>query len=98
GWPANDQHPPHSVLEGERLIADVYDTLRGTDAVWRPCASLLLYDGRGGFYDHAPPPAAVVPDAASGRGPQFGFDRLGVRVPGILGSTGGGGGGGGRRR
>ena len=84
GWPANDQHPPHSVLDGERLIADVYDTLRGTEAVWRRCAFLLLYDEHGGFYDHVPPPAAVVPDAASGRVPQFGFDRLGVRVPAIL--------------
>jgi phospholipase C len=31
-----------------------------------------------------PPPAAVVPDAASGAIPQFRFDRLGVRVPAIL--------------
>ena len=83
GWPANDQHPPHSVLEGERLIANVYDTLRSAEDVWRQCLFVLLYDEHGGFYDHVPPPAAVVPDATSGHA-QFGFDRLGVRVPAIL--------------
>jgi len=84
GWPSNDQHPPHSVLEGEKLIANVYDTLRGNDAVWRQSLFILLYDEHGGFYDHVPPPVAVVPDATSGAIPQFRFDRLGVRVPAIL--------------
>ena len=84
GWPSNDQHPPHSVLEGEKLIANIYDTLRGNDAVWRQSLFILLYDEHGGFYDHVPPPAAVVPDATSGAIPQFRFDRLGVRVPAIL--------------
>ena len=83
GWPANDQHPPHSVLEGERLIARIYDTLRGEEAVWRQCLFVLLYDEHGGFYDHVKPPAAVVPDATSAHA-SFGFDRLGLRVPAIL--------------
>ena len=83
GWPANDQHPPHSVLEGERLIASVYDTLRGEEAVWRESLFVLLYDEHGGFYDHVAPPASVVPDTTSGHA-KFGFDRLGVRVPAIL--------------
>lgn len=84
GWPANDQHPPHSVLEGEKLIADIYDTLRGEEDVWRRSLFVLLYDEHGGFYDHVPPPAAVVPDATSAATPHFHFDRLGVRVPAIL--------------
>ena len=83
GWPSNDQHPPHSVLEGEKLIANIYDTLRGEDAVWRQCLFVLLYDEHGGFYDHVKPPAAVVPDATSAKS-HFGFDRLGLRVPAIL--------------
>jgi len=83
GWPSNDQHPPHSVLEGEKLIANIYDTLRGEDAVWRQCLFVLLYDEHGGFYDHVKPPAAVVPDATSATA-HFGFDRLGLRVPAIL--------------
>jgi len=83
GWPSNDQHPPHSVLEGEKLIASIYDTLRGDEAVWRQCLFVLLYDEHGGFYDHVKPPAAVVPDATSARA-KFRFDRLGLRVPAIL--------------
>ena len=83
GWPSNDQHPPHSVLEGEKLIANIYDTLRGEETVWRQCLFVLLYDEHGGFYDHVKPPAAVVPDATSARA-KFRFDRLGVRVPAIL--------------
>ncbi len=84
GWPANDQHPPHSVLEGEKLIAAIYDTLRGEETIWRRCVFVLLYDEHGGFCDHVPPPAAVVPDATSAATPHFRFDRLGVRVPAIL--------------
>jgi len=84
GWPSNDQHPPHSVLEGEKLIATIYDTLRGNDTVWKESVLLLLYDEHGGFYDHVAPPAAVAPDATSGAVSHFRFDRLGVRVPAIL--------------
>jgi len=40
-------------------------------------------DEHGGFYDHVEPPAAVPPDSLRGR-LEFGFDRLGVRVPAIL--------------
>jgi phospholipase C len=43
---------------------------------------VVLYDEHGGFYDHVPPPAAVAPDGHVL--PNFGFDRLGVRVPALL--------------
>jgi phospholipase C len=84
GTPAADQHPPHHLLDGERLIAWVYDTLRGNEAVWRKSLLVLLYDEHGGFFDHVPPPATVPPDDASATGPKFKFDRLGVRVPALL--------------
>ena len=84
GYPANDQHPPHHLLDGERLIADVYDTLRADDAVWRRSLLVVLYDEHGGFYDHVPPPRAVPPDATRARDSGFAFDRLGARVPAIL--------------
>jgi phospholipase C len=84
GSPASDQHPPHHLMEGERLIAWVYDTLRSNPALWRRTLLLLLYDEHGGFYDHVPPPAAEPPDDASAGSDQFKFDRLGVRVPALL--------------
>ena len=84
GYPANDQHPPHHLLEGEKLVATIYDTLRADEALWRRCLFVLLYDEHGGFYDHVPPPRAVTPDGEVARPSGFAFDRLGVRVPAIL--------------
>jgi len=84
GSPASDQHPPHDLREGERLIAWVYDALRSNEAVWRKSLLVLLYDEHGGFYDHVPPPAAVPPDDVSAGSATFRFDRLGVRVPALL--------------
>jgi len=77
----NDQHPPHSVLYGERLIARVYDALRN-GAGWEQTLFIITYDEHGGIYDHAPPPAAVPPDDLHPDG--FMFDRYGVRVPAVL--------------
>jgi phospholipase C len=84
GYPANDQHPPHDLLEGEKLIAEVYDTLRANDTLWRQSLLVVPYDEHGGFYDHVAPPRALPPDASRARPSGFAFDRLGVRVPAIL--------------
>lgn len=84
GNPATDQHPPHRLEDGERLIAAVYDTLRSNEAVWRRALLVVLYDEHGGFYDHVPPPAAVRPDDLESPTTGFRFDRLGVRVPAVL--------------
>jgi len=83
---ANDQHPPHDVRDGEALIADVYNTLRKNDAVWRQCLFVVLYDEHGGFYDHVPPPFAESydPGGYTPITPFFNFQRLGVRVPAVL--------------
>jgi phospholipase C len=78
---ANDDHPSHNVLEGERLIAEVYNAVRANDALWKSCLLVVVYDEHGGYYDHVPPPAAVPPDHHQ---EEFTFDRLGVRVPAIL--------------
>ena len=84
GYPANDQHPPHHLLDGERLIANVYDTIRGNEDLWRRSLLVILYDEHGGFYDHVPPPPAVPPDGRPARSSGFAYDRLGLRVPAIL--------------
>ena len=86
---ANDQHPDHHVLAGDRFIAGVYNAIRGNPDLWKSTALLIVYDEHGGLYDHVPPPACT-PDgftasaAATGTGFDFKFDRLGVRVPAIL--------------
>lgn len=78
---ANDQHPPHSVLPGEHLLADVYEHLRASP-VWNKTVLVVTWDEHGGTYDHVLPPASVNPDGKST--PEFGFDRLGVRVPALI--------------
>jgi hypothetical protein len=78
---ASDDHPPHDVFEGERLITDVYNAIRRNDELWKTSLLIVLYDEHGGFYDHVIPPTAVPPDHYV---EEYTFDQLGVRVPAIL--------------
>lgn len=81
----NDQHPPADIRPGEKLIADVYDALRGAPS-WEKTLLVITYDEHGGCYDHHPPTAtAKTPDAASKPGQMgFRFNRFGVRVPTVI--------------
>lgn len=86
---ASDQHPDHHVQEGERFIATVYNAIRQSAVLWESTALLITYDEHGGIYDHVSPPACtpdgfVAQPADTQTGKPFFFDRLGVRVPGIL--------------
>lgn len=81
GQDADDDHPVHDVMSGERLVADVYNALRGNDALWRSSLLVLLFDEHGGFYDHVTPPAAIPPDDDWD---EYRFDQLGVRIPALL--------------
>jgi hypothetical protein len=77
----NDDHPPHDVMRAEKLIADVYNALRGNEELWRSTLLVIFYDEHGGFYDHVSPPSASPPDDHR---EEYAFDRLGVRVPALL--------------
>jgi len=80
---ANDQHPDHDVVEGERLIRDVYHAIRSNAKLWHSTLLLIVYDEHGGIFDHVPPPdipATGDPSIDS----TFAFDRLGLRVPAVL--------------
>ncbi|WP_433677430.1 alkaline phosphatase family protein [Microbacterium gorillae] len=76
------------VRAGEALVADVYNAVRTaastTGSHARNTALLITFDEHGGTYDHVPPPAAVPPDHREDTEMDFGFDRLGLRVPAIL--------------
>lgn len=81
----NDQHPPADIRPGEKLMADIYDALKGSPN-WDETLLVITYDEHGGCYDHHPPTAtAKTPDDASKPG-QFGFrfNRFGVRVPTVV--------------
>lgn len=77
----NDDHPPHDIMKAEKLIADVYNALRGNDELWQGTLLVVFYDEHGGFFDHVSPPAATRPDDYHD---EYTFDRLGVRVPALL--------------
>lgn len=80
--PQNDDHPPHSAVAAQALLAKVYNAIRANQALWTSTLFVVLYDEHGGFYDHVSPPAAVPP--GDGHTEEYTFDRLGVRVPAVL--------------
>jgi len=77
----NDDHPPHDILNGDRLIANVYNAIRHNDKLWQSAILVVLWDEHGGFYDHVVPPAAVPPDHHL---EEYAFNQYGVRVPALL--------------
>jgi phospholipase C len=81
GTEENDQHPPHDILRGDLLVAQVFNALHSNKAVFERTLLVVLYDEHGGFYDHVSPPATVAPDANT---KTYAFNQLGVRVPAIL--------------
>ena len=77
----NDQHPPHDIMRGDELIADVYNRLRANPELFARTLLIVVYDEHGGFYDHVVPPRAVPPDKHTHH---YAFNQLGFRVPAIL--------------
>jgi phospholipase C len=79
----NDEHPPHNVLYGEQLIAQVYNAVRSSPC-WKRTLLIITYDEHGGCYDHVAPPPSIQPDAAMANEHKFLFDSYGVRVPAVI--------------
>ncbi len=83
----NSQHPLDDVTRGERLLKNIYETIRNSPH-WESSVLVILYDEHGGFYDHVAPPAAVAP-GDSVTDPEndlyhFDFQQLGVRIPAVI--------------
>lgn len=83
----NSQHPLDDVTRGERLIKNVYETIRNSPH-WNDSVLLVTYDEQGGFFDHVKPPTTVSPgDTISDEDNNhhsFDFTQLGIRVPAIV--------------
>jgi phospholipase C len=83
-WRASDEHPPHLLAEGEKLLQAVAGSLAASD-YWNDSLLVVLYDEHGGFYDKVSPPSGVAaPDDKVSVTPPFDFTRLGLRVPAVL--------------
>jgi len=83
--PQNDQHPDSDVQTGEELILSVYQAIRANPKVWNSTMLVIVYDEHGGLFDHVCPPITVAPDKSrDDYFPDFGFDRLGPRVPAVV--------------
>lgn len=52
---SNDQHPDHSVAEGEKYMKEIYENIRKSK-YWNEVLFVITYDEHGGFYDHFPTP------------------------------------------
>jgi phospholipase C len=81
------EESPQDIQVGERFIAQVVHALMSA-RTWKHTVLFLTYDEHGGYYDHVPPPAAIVPDSIApmlepGDVPAA-FDRYGFRVPLIV--------------
>jgi len=83
----SDEHPPANIQVGEQFTAGVIDALFKSPE-WGSSALFLTYDEHGGYFDHVPPPAAVVPDEIAPMlqpgDTRATFDRYGVRVPAVV--------------
>lgn len=77
----NDDQPPHSIMNGQKLIADVFNAVRSNEELWNTSLIVVTYDHHGGFYDHVTPSSTIAPDEHQ---EEFTFNELGVRVPALL--------------
>ena len=88
-WQSCD-HPCNDIAKGERVLKDVYESLRAGPK-WDKTMFLVTYDDIGGYFDHVIPPSEGVPapDAPcnsfnEGFPDKFDFRRLGGRTSSIL--------------
>jgi phospholipase C len=78
---------PQDIAYGENFVARVVEACQSSP-LWPKMALFITYDEHGGYYDHVPPPSAVLPDGiqpilglSSDGTYKAAFDRYGFRVP-----------------
>ena len=77
----NDDHPPIHPINGQQLIASVYNALAASPQ-WNQCMLVVTYDENGGFFDHVSPPT-TMDDSLQKYGVD-GFQQMGFRVPTLV--------------
>ena len=81
---SGSEENPDDIRDGEEFAARVINAAMSGPG-WPKTLLVWLYDEHGGYYDHVPPPAAVLPDDTP---PMLGpndlpgaYNRYGFRVP-----------------
>jgi len=82
-FPSTLGNPPIDVVNGEMLLAQVYNLLRAS-SIWTETLLIVTYDEHGGMYDHVPPPPTAVPP---GTAINLGIGSPTVTVPDANGSS-----------
>ncbi|HVX18728.1 MAG TPA: alkaline phosphatase family protein [Acidimicrobiales bacterium] len=83
---ASEENPDH-VTFGEAFVHGVVQSVLHGPA-WHRTLLVWTYDEHGGYYDHVPPPAAIVPDkirpVLQPTDVQGNYDIYGPRVPAVV--------------
>ena len=87
-YSTQSQENPQNIVAGEAVLAQVVQAI-GRSPLWPRTLFVLMYDEHGGYYDHVPPPPALLPDAIPplvqpGERLYEGFARYGFRVPAVV--------------
>jgi len=86
-YSTTSEENPQDIQVGEEFVARVVKALMHAPT-WKNTALFITYDEHGGYYDHVPPPAAIMPDSIAPM-PVPGYptlapgtyNRYGFRVP-----------------
>jgi phospholipase C len=84
GADQNDDHPPHNVMKGQKLVTKIYNAIRGNEELWNSTLLVVVHDEHGGFYDHVVPPKTAVPPQKKLSWHEDEFTQFGPRVPALL--------------
>ncbi|HEX3796673.1 MAG TPA: alkaline phosphatase family protein [Acidimicrobiales bacterium] len=81
---SGDEENPADVALGEAAVARIVNAVMHSPA-WPRTLVIWNYDEHGGYYDHVPPPTAIIPDAIrpnlSNTDVAGAYNLYGIRVP-----------------
>jgi phospholipase C len=84
-----DEENPADIQLGESFINGIVDSVLKSPA-WPRTLIVWIYDEHGGYYDHVPPPAAILPDTIKpvlgANDYPGGYNIYGPRVPAVVAS------------